>query len=99
GINDSGVLVGYFLDSLGVTHGFLDDGVTFTTIDVPGAANFTQVNGINNAGALVGDFVDPATGNTEGFTAVAAVPEPATLSVFGLGLFAMSALRRRTRAR
>ena len=67
---------------------------------MPGAANFTQINGINNAGVLVGEFVDPATGHTEGFSAVAGTRYfLATLSVFGPGLLAMSAIRRRRAAR
>jgi probable HAF family extracellular repeat protein len=37
----------------------------FTTIDVPGST-FTQALGINNAGQIVGDFMD-ATGRFHGF--------------------------------
>jgi len=56
GINDSGQIVGSFVDSLG-THGFLQDGATFTTIDVPGAPIFlTSARGINDSGQIVGDF-------------------------------------------
>jgi probable HAF family extracellular repeat protein len=94
GINDSGEIVGYFVDSLGVSHGFLDDGGAFSTLDVPGSP-FTQINGINNQGVLIGVFADPTTRLTEGF--VAAVPEPATMSLFGLGAFAMTIIRRRRR--
>src|SRR5215831_17435643 len=59
GINDAGQIVGYF--STTGRHGFLKDGATFTTIDVPAGANFTELHGINDAGQIVGVFRD-ATG-------------------------------------
>jgi probable HAF family extracellular repeat protein len=40
-----------------VSHGFLLSGGTFTAIDVPGAQS-TTANDINNAGVIVGTFVD-----------------------------------------
>jgi probable HAF family extracellular repeat protein len=52
GINDNGAIVGYYTDSSGVTHGFLLQGTTYTTMDVPGAAS-TSANDINNAGYIV----------------------------------------------
>jgi hypothetical protein len=66
GVNDSGEIVGYF-QSAGATHGFVrsSDGVTFTTIDVPGATQ-TYAWGINNIGELTGFFVD-ASGYQHGF--------------------------------
>ena len=48
GINDSGQIVGYFVDASG-SHGFVDTGGTFTTL--PGIAT-----GINNSGQIVGTF-------------------------------------------
>ena len=42
-------------------HGFLTDGTTFTTIDVPGATR-TDALGINAAGQIVGLFFGDATG-------------------------------------
>src|SRR5580698_7973480 len=39
GVNDSGVVSGFYEDSSGNDHGFLDRHGTFTTIDVPGAAD------------------------------------------------------------
>jgi len=38
-------------------QGFLYDGRTFSTIDVPGAS-YTEATGINDAGQIVGFFVD-----------------------------------------
>src|SRR5207245_11642659 len=56
-INDAGQIVGQ-----AGTHGFLrePDG-SVTLIDVPGVGIFTtQVSGINNAGQIVGNFVNAA---------------------------------------
>ena len=46
-------------------HGFLYVNGTFSTIDVPGSS-FTEANGINNAGHIVGRFFD-SKGNSHGF--------------------------------
>ena len=50
-INDSGAVVGYFVDSSGVVHGFLLKGKTYTTLDVPGATA-TYGTGINKSGNI-----------------------------------------------
>jgi probable HAF family extracellular repeat protein len=57
--------VGYQAQASTGTHGFLDTGGSFTTIDVPGAV-FTNAYGINDSGQIVGRFGD-ATGNFHGF--------------------------------
>jgi probable HAF family extracellular repeat protein len=64
GINTAGQIVGRFRDATaGIGHGFLTaDGTTFTTIDVPGAAQTTEANGINDRGQIVGLFRDAAGG-------------------------------------
>jgi probable HAF family extracellular repeat protein len=49
----------------GHAHGFVTDGDTFTTIDVPGAAG-TVAYGINARGQIVGRFFD-ATERGRGF--------------------------------
>ena len=54
GINDTGQIVGGFRNASG-SHGFLDTGGTFTTIDVPGALA-TEASGINDMGQIVGMF-------------------------------------------
>jgi uncharacterized membrane protein len=74
GINGTGQIVGWFGDTgLGQqctdrnkkpTHGFLESGGIFTTIDVPGATQ-TCAYGINDLGQIVGSFSD-GTG-THGF--------------------------------
>src|SRR4029077_20256510 len=52
-----------------ITHGFLFNQPTgtFTTFDIPNAAN-TYLNGINDAGQIVGSYVDSA-GTSHGFVA------------------------------
>lgn len=57
GINDKGVITGYFTDSSGATHGFLLQGTTYKTIDVPGAV-YSSANDINNEGYIVFAWAD-----------------------------------------
>jgi probable HAF family extracellular repeat protein len=65
GINNAGQVVGTFSNATG-PHGFLKDGATFTTIDVPGAAH-TVAFGINNAGQIVGRITDATGALAQGF--------------------------------
>ena len=53
GINNLGVVAGYFSNSTGL-HGFTYSNGTFTQIDRPNAPNGTAVNGINDRNDLVG---------------------------------------------
>lgn len=52
GINDNGMVVGYYSDSIR-SYGFLLIGDTFSTIDLPGSTYF-NANGINNINQIVG---------------------------------------------
>lgn len=72
GINDAAQIVGRFFDATGGGHGFVKDGATFTTIDVPGASD-TEAFGINDAGQIVGHFFD-VTGAHGFVTAPETVP-------------------------
>ena len=47
-------------------HGFVFQHGHFVTIDDPNGIGTTTVNGVNNAGQIVGFYVDSA-GNTDGF--------------------------------
>ena len=51
GINDSGEVVGLYLDSTSTQHGFLKKGTKYTTIDVKGDTS-ADAYGINNAGDI-----------------------------------------------
>jgi len=70
GINDKGLVVGLFSDASGVSHGFLRQGTTYTTIDAPGATT-TYAFGINNNGTLEGEWYDVA-GAAQGFVLTSA---------------------------
>jgi hypothetical protein len=73
GINADDEIVGVYTDSSNAMHGFtLKNPLTkakFTSIDDPNGVGTTTVNGLNDAGDLVGFYVD-GTGNTDGFLAV-----------------------------
>jgi hypothetical protein len=65
GINDKGQVAGYFNNSSGVEYGFLKQGRTHATFELPGASA-TGPNGINNNGMIVGQWRDEA-GAAQGF--------------------------------
>ncbi len=73
GVNDSGEVVGDYQIGTGrgaSTHGFTWTARHgFTTIDGPDAAVSTTINGVNNAGDLVGYYVSRA-GDTDGLLAM-----------------------------
>ncbi len=70
-VNDAGQIVGGYLDSSGVSHGYEFSGGKFTTVDVPfaGATGSTD-DAINNSGEIVGGWTDSG-GVTHGFTLIA----------------------------
>lgn len=63
-INLQGVIVGLYLDSSSVSHGFILDHGKYSFVDVKGAAG-TALSGINDLGEISGvTCTDPACGNT-----------------------------------
>ena len=94
GLNNKGILVGSYVDAIGVTQGFTDNLLnnSFMTISdalASGNPTFnvtgTTVNGINDAGDLVGFFSDGK--NVNGFMATSAqTPEPSALILLATGL-------------
>jgi len=73
GVNDHDEVVGTYTVGTGssaVMHGFTwRPGHGFTTVDDPHGVGTTTINGVNDAGDLVGFYVD-AAGNTDGFLAL-----------------------------
>jgi hypothetical protein len=62
GINKWKTIVGWYVDAKGVTHGFRrSSNGSYSTLDYPGA-QYTNPNGINDNGTIVGSFGD-ATGS------------------------------------
>jgi hypothetical protein len=61
GLNNKGSVVGDYMDAGGLTHGFVYTISTgnYVSIDDPSGVGSTIVNGINDAGALVGFFGAP----------------------------------------
>jgi hypothetical protein len=70
GVNDSDEVVGVYTNSDMSTHGFTwTPQGGFATVDDPNGMGTTTINGVNDAGALVGFYVDGA-GNTDGTLAM-----------------------------
>src|SRR5215475_3337019 len=68
-INERGDIVGIFLDSSGVSRGFVRfSNGTFSApiVDPNDTVGFTEGRGINNPGTVVGDYAT-SDGNTHGF--------------------------------
>lgn len=67
-VNDSETMVGFWDSDPDTTdynadiHGFVYDGTTFNSIDIPGAS-LTRALGINDAGHIVGDYRIEETGS------------------------------------
>ncbi len=104
GINDGNQTVGYYQTTDGSQHGFLFDLRTqrYTYLDHPFAAttgvSITQIVGITNSGTIAGFYVDAVSGVQRGFSANAAVPEPGSFLLLGIGLASGLAIVRRRRA-
>lgn len=70
GVNDAGQIVGEYVDSSGVYHGWELSGGKFTTIDVPFAgAEGTGADGINDSGEIAGGY-DGSGVTQHGFTLI-----------------------------
>jgi hypothetical protein len=94
GINDNGIISGYYGDSTLSQHGYLYNTTTgkYTFLDDPNAAfnngvEVTQITGINNSGEIAGFYTD-AAGLAHGFiaTPLASVPEPGSVILLAVSL-------------
>ena len=68
-INERGDVVGVFIDSNGVTRGFVrfsDGSFSAPIVDPNDTVGFTEGRGINNSRTVVGDYVS-SDGNLHGF--------------------------------
>jgi uncharacterized membrane protein len=66
GINNAGIIGGFYNDASGKAHGFVDVDGVFITIDDPLGTGRTEVEGINNNDQVVGFYID-GTGQVHGF--------------------------------
>jgi hypothetical protein len=91
GLNNNGLVVGTYVDANGLSHGLLYNTVTgaYQTVDDPLASpnpafdiTGTTINGINDAGKLVGFYSDGT--NVNGFLATPNSPEPASAGLMGM---------------
>ncbi len=93
-INNSGVIVGQYLDAFSKVHGFSAEApytpANFASIDVPfPGARGNSTNGINDAGKIVGGYTD-ASGAGHGFlkdgTAFSTIDPPGAKNSFAGGI-------------
>lgn len=69
GVNDSNVVVGTYTDTSNNIHGFVWNNGTYQSVDDPKGIGMTIINGINNAGTLVGFWGNTGAGISHGFIA------------------------------
>ena len=70
GINQGGDITGYYLDSAGVSRGFIryrDGSFSAPIVDPNDTGNFTQSTGINSAQTVVGGFITSVDNSEHGF--------------------------------
>jgi len=89
GINGSGETVGFYVDAGGVSHGFTDNGNTFSSVSDPNTTSLTQLLGVNASGEAAGYYTD-GLGNFNPFTwqggAFTPIPVPGFVSAQATGV-------------
>jgi hypothetical protein len=106
GVNNNGMAVGFDIDAAMQMHGIICDINTGVCEqhDNPNGVGTTTFNGLNDAGNIVGFYVN-AAGHTIGFVAAALeepapglVPGPGSLALLSVGLFGIGVICRRSAA-
>ncbi len=104
-INNLGQIVGIYEDASGLNHGFIYSGGpngTYSTLDFPNDPGLspiinpysgTELYGINDLGQIAGTY----NNYSNGFLADPAVPEPASLTLFAVGVLGFGVYRWRRR--
>ena len=69
GINNAGVIVGWYMDSYENVHGYILNGKKLTKLDDPKGEGTTFANGLNPNGPVwvVGSYTSSETGKSVGF--------------------------------
>lgn len=88
GINDNGVVSGWYDDGSGHYDAFLDTGGHYTALSVPGSTGLNEANGINNNGVVAGAYSSSAswlgfTDNNGSYTTIN-VPSSAYTMAYGI---------------
>jgi hypothetical protein len=105
GLNNNGLVVGTYVDANGLTNGIVYDvnNGTWWTVDAPNVAanttfnvNGTFINGINDAGSLVGFYSNSTAVN--GFLATV-TPEPSSVGLVGFAVVLGAGVFRRLKVR
>lgn len=100
GVNDSGQAVGWSDTADGVSHAALYTGNTITDLSLlpevlaAGWSSLGEARAINDKGQIVGYGLIGGSYRAFLLSPEAVIPEPATLSLMGLGFLAMAARRR-----
>jgi uncharacterized membrane protein len=68
GINNSGAMVGYYINEMGAIHGLLLVNGEVTNIDDPNSAFGTEAINVNSSGTIVGEYITDAEGDVAGFS-------------------------------
>jgi hypothetical protein len=76
-INNRDVVVGSYLDDASLLHGFVWTNGKSVTVDYPGAMR-TEIEGVNDAGTIVGNYGDPF--ENHGFIAIPRSPVDVTIN-------------------